>query len=109
MDRTLRFESAFWSIVPPGPSEMKPKFTFNARADKLMDNGLWKTSMKSRRGIILANRYYEWQGEKGHKIPHFIHYPDGQLMGFATLYSWWREPEHRGKDDHEGWHVTSRS
>ncbi|HEY2555670.1 MAG TPA: hypothetical protein VGI08_01080 [Diaminobutyricibacter sp.] len=38
-DRTLRFESAFWSIVPPGASEMQPKFTFNARADKLMENG----------------------------------------------------------------------
>jgi len=106
-DRKLRFENAFWSIVPPGASEMKPKFTFNARADKLLANGLWRASVKSRRGIILANGYYEWQGEKGHKIPHFIHYPDGQLMGFAALYSWWREPDHRGKDDHEGWHLTS--
>lgn len=28
-------------------------------------------------------------------------------MGFAALYSWWREPQHRGKDDHEGWHLTA--
>lgn len=104
--RTLRFESAFWSILRPGAAEMKPKFTFNARADKLLANGLWKASVKSR-GMILANGYYEWQGEKGNQIPHFIQYLDGQLMGFAALYSWWREPSHRGKDDGEGWHLTS--
>lgn len=61
-ERKLQFETAFWSIVPPGASEMKPKFTLNARADKLLTNGLWKAAVKSRRGIILANGYYEWQG-----------------------------------------------
>ena len=48
--------------------------------------------MKKRRAIIPATGYYEWQTIVGVKTPHFIHLPEGQLLVFAGLYEWWRDP-----------------
>jgi putative SOS response-associated peptidase YedK len=105
-DDALRFEPAFWTLVPPRSPELKAKFTFNARADKLLENGLWRNAFAKRRCILPARGYWEWTGEKGHKTPHFIHHPGGELLGLAAMYGWWQEPEHRGKD-HDGWHLTA--
>jgi putative SOS response-associated peptidase YedK len=101
-----RFENAHWSLVPPGSKDMRTKFTFNARAERIMSSGLWKRPVSSRRAIVLANGYYEWQGEKGHKTPYFIHDPAADVIGFAGLYSWWPDPA-KAEGDNSRWHLTA--
>lgn len=110
-ERRLRFGTAYWSLVPPRNPDMKAKFTFNARADKLTTNGLWRSAFTRHRTLIFANGYYEWQGEKPPKTPYFIHDPERPVIAFAGLYGWWQEPEHRrpkGEEpSEEGWHLTA--
>jgi putative SOS response-associated peptidase YedK len=87
---------------------MNAKFTFNARVEKLTSNGLWSSSLKSRRGVVLANGFYEWIGEKPNRIPNFIRHSEAPVIGLAALYSWWREPQFRGNQDTDaGWHLTA--
>lgn len=105
-DDRLHFTPAFWTIVPPSSQEKKARYTFNAKAEKMLTNALWRSSFTKRRAIVFARGFYEWTGEKGHRTPHFLHNPDGALLGLAGLYSWWQEPEHRGVDS-EGWHLTT--
>lgn len=106
-DRQLRFTRAHWSLVPGWSDTLKPKFpTFNARAEGVAEKATWKKPVQSHRAIVLARGYYEWQGLKGHKTPYFIRYPDGQLMGFAGLYSWWPDRT-KPDDDPDRWVLTA--
>ncbi|WP_426624504.1 SOS response-associated peptidase [Leifsonia sp. McL0607] len=106
-DRELRFSHAHWSLVPGWSDTLKLKFpTFNARAEDITTKATWRKPVQSHRAIVLARGYYEWQGPKGHKTPYFIRYPDGQLMGFAGLYSWWPDRT-KAEDDPDRWVLTA--
>jgi putative SOS response-associated peptidase YedK len=103
----LRFESARWSLVPAWSPTLKLPFpTFNARAEDMAEKRTWQKPLRSHRAIVLARGFYEWTGEKGHKRPWFMSYPDGALMGFAGLYSWWPDPA-KDSDDPERWTLTA--
>lgn len=108
-----RLELARWSLVPPWAKELASRYpTFNARSESAAEKRTFAPSVKSRRALIPAVGYYEWTGEKGSKIPHWI-YPatDGADNGgggfaFAGLYSWWADktvPE----DREDRWHLTA--
>jgi putative SOS response-associated peptidase YedK len=68
----------------------------------------FKASVASRRAIIPAIGYYEWQTNPvtKKKTPYFIHARDGELLGFAGLYAWWADPALE-RDDPERWHLTA--
>lgn len=102
----LRVESARWSLVPPWSESLKTKFpTFNARSEGITSKATWKSPLKSRRCIIPASGYYEWTGEKGQKVPWWIH-PENGILGFAGLYSWWQNKA-LPDDDPARWHLTA--
>ncbi|WP_119697059.1 SOS response-associated peptidase [Microbacterium halotolerans] len=104
--RDLRFEQARWSLVPPWSDSLKLKFpTFNARTEGIANKSTWAKPVKSTRAIVLASGYYEWTGEKGSKQPWWISPADG-LIGFAGLYSWWRD-QSKADDDPDRWVLTT--
>ena len=37
--------------------------------------------------------FYEWKRDTDPKIPHFIHKPDGEPLGFAGLWETWKHGE----------------
>lgn len=105
----LRFETAYWSLVPAYSPTLKMKYpTFNARSEGITEKTTWKGPVRQHRGIVLANGYYEWQTHAGTKAktPYFIHDPTQPVIGFAGLYSWW---QHRTKpdDDPDRWTLTA--
>jgi putative SOS response-associated peptidase YedK len=100
----LTFQEARWSLTPSYSKTLKtPYSTFNTRSEAL-DKPTWRPSFKSRRGLMPASLYYEWDtDENGAKRPNVIHLPGFETMMLAALYSWWHEPD-AGPDD--GWHLT---
>ena len=103
---TRRLESARWSLVPSFSKELKTKYpTFNARAEEAASKASFAPSVRSRRAIIPATGYYEWQTIGKTKTPYFIRLP-GDIMGLAGLYSWWADPA-LARDDPERWHLTA--
>lgn len=103
-----RLEQARWGLLPSWSKELKTKFpSFNARSETAAEKASFKASMKSKRALIPATGYFEWQTDpdSGVKTPHFIRPKDGELMAMAGLYTWWKDPAATGDDD--GWHLTA--
>jgi putative SOS response-associated peptidase YedK len=102
-----RFETAYWSLLPSWAKEKKQKFpTFNARVETALEKPMFKASAVSKRAIIPANGYFEWQTVGKTKTPYFIHPSDGEIIGMAGLYSWWADPSF-DRDDPERWLLTA--
>jgi len=101
-----RLELARWSLVPGWSKELKLKVpTFNARAETAAEKATFAASVKSKRAIVPATGYYEWHTEGKTKTPYFIHDPQG-MIGFAGLYSWWKNPA-VADDDEDRWVLST--
>ena len=63
--------------------------TINARDDSVAkDGGMWNSMKKTKRCIVVAQGFYEWQKKNNgrDRIPHFVKRKDEQLMCFAGLW-----------------------
>jgi len=77
-----------WGMLPPWSNEPSTKYsTFNARIETVADKPLYRNAWReSRRCLIPALGYYEWQAGKHGKQPYFIHSGSGEPLLFAGLY-----------------------
>ncbi len=88
-----RLEAARWGLVPGWAKDISVGVTaFNARIETAAEKPHFKTAVKKRRALVPATGYYEWRTVDGVKTPYFIHLPEGELLVFAGLYEWWRNP-----------------
>jgi putative SOS response-associated peptidase YedK len=103
-----------WGLVP---SWAKDRSTgtrmINARAETLLDRPVYKRAALSRRCLVPADGWYEWQKSptetvgkgKPRKQPFFIHpVADGQIA-LAGVYEMWRNPAVH-PDDPGAWLAT---
>ncbi|MCU1546147.1 MAG: hypothetical protein JWP30_1247 [Homoserinimonas sp.] len=93
-----RLESARWGLVPGWAKDPRAGAPlFNARIESAHEKPAFRNAVKKRRAMIPASGYYEWRtAADGTKAPIFIHLPDGELLQFAALYEWWRNPDAAG-------------
>ncbi len=54
----------------------------------------FRAAFRKRRGLILADGFYEWKKEGRHKQPFHIRMRDGKPFAFAGLWEHW-EPSQR--------------
>lgn len=122
--RSLRL--ARWGLVPPWAADPSVgSRMINARAEGLADKPAYRKAFASRRCLVPADGYYEWQAsaaapEPGagpgngparrsggrRKQPYFFRAADQGVLAFAGLYEFWRDrslPE----DDPHRWLVTT--
>jgi putative SOS response-associated peptidase YedK len=104
---------ARWGLVPPWAKDISVGARmFNARSETLAEKPAFKKAAATKRCLVLADGYYEWQkvtapGEaKPVKVPHYIHPTDGAPISFAGLYSWWRDPS-KADDDPDRWLLST--
>jgi putative SOS response-associated peptidase YedK len=74
----------FWAEAPTGSQ-------INARVESVAQKPMFRDSFARRRCIIPADGFYEWQQLERGKLPHYIHLKDGSPMGFAGIWSMWRD------------------
>jgi putative SOS response-associated peptidase YedK len=88
-----RLEAARWGLVPAWAKDPKagPPL-FNARSEDALDKASFRNAVARRRAVVPASGYYEWKLAGGTKVPHYIALPGDELMVFAGLYEWWRNP-----------------
>jgi putative SOS response-associated peptidase YedK len=86
-----------WGLLPAwskGVASGPPMI--NARSETLAEKPAFRSAFRSRRCLIPADGFYEWQqsisGAKGKKQPFWIHRPDGEPFAFAGLWEKWRDP-----------------
>ncbi len=65
----------------------------NARSETLEEKPAYRTALKKRRCLVLADSFYEWQKSADGKIPMRIMLKSGEPFAFAGLWETWHEPE----------------
>ncbi len=79
-----------WGLVPPWASEPGAgPAPINARLETITDKRLFAPAFASRRCLIPADGFYEWQAGATGKRPFYIHDPAGQPLAFAGIWSRW--------------------
>jgi putative SOS response-associated peptidase YedK len=91
-----------WGLVPSWAKDPSVgDRMINARAEGLESKPAFKRSFATKRCLVPADGFYEWQvvappsTPKGRpkKQPVFIHRRDGEPMAFAGLWSVWKIPD----------------
>jgi putative SOS response-associated peptidase YedK len=103
-----------WGLVPSWSGDVKVGLRMtNARAESVLDKPSFARAAASRRALVPADGWYEWQVSptaldprgKPRKQPFFIHRSDGVPMAMAGLYEFWRDKS-AAQDDPDAWLST---
>ncbi len=86
-----RLDKFHWGLVPFWAKDVSiGNRMINARVESIAEKPSFRDAFKSRRCLIPADGFYEWQGEKGKKQPVFIALPDRKPFAFAGLWETWQ-------------------
>lgn len=89
------FLLARWGLVPSWAKDAKFGYsTFNARAEELLSKPAFRDAFKSRRCLVPADAFYEWQRiDPKTKRPYAIALRSGEPYAFAGLWELWKPRE----------------
>jgi putative SOS response-associated peptidase YedK len=84
-------EAAFlqWGLIPSWSKEAKG--IINARVETIDDKPSFSDSFKSRRCLIFADGFYEWERHGKISQPYYFHMKDGAHFAFAGIWDRWRQ------------------
>jgi len=86
------FSRARWGLIPSWANDAKIGFsTINARAETVTNKPAFRDAFTSRRCLIPADGFYEWQ-RTGRKQPFHFGMHDDSLFAFAGLWDRWTDP-----------------
>lgn len=81
-----------WGLIPPWADDPKiGNRMINARSETIAEKPSFKSPLKRRRCLIVADGFYEWRKEGKAKQPYFIHMKDDQPFAFAGLWQRWKK------------------
>lgn len=87
-DRQLRVLR--WGLVPSWAKDPAiGSRMINARAETVAEKPSFRTALRYRRCLVLADGFYEWQRQGRKKQPFYFHLHDHQPFGFAGLWEHW--------------------
>ncbi|MFW9976452.1 MAG: SOS response-associated peptidase [Candidatus Thorarchaeota archaeon] len=82
-----------WGLIPHWAKDSKiGNKMINARVESLLSKGIFKPALRSRRCLILADGFYEWQMIGKVKKPMHIRLKSREPFAFAGLFENWRSP-----------------
>jgi putative SOS response-associated peptidase YedK len=87
-----------WGLVPFWAKDAKAGYKMiNARAETVAEKPAFRDALETRRCLIVADGFYEWQKVPGRrtKQPWHVTRADGAPFAFAGLWAIW----HGGQDD----------
>jgi putative SOS response-associated peptidase YedK len=80
-----------WGFIPEWADEPEEvPNPINVRSESVMDSGMFRSSFTNKRCLLLADGFYEWQGERGSKQPYRIVREDREPFAFAGIWSQWK-------------------
>ena len=76
-----------WGLIPPRTKDpgVDDRMIF-ARAEAVMQKPALKDAFCSRRCLIPADGFYEWQKEHGHKQPFLVRMRNGHVFPFGGIW-----------------------
>lgn len=98
-DSGLLLQSFRWGLLPWWAKDLSiGNRQFNARAETLRKKPAFKSSLESKRCLVVADGFYEWKKEPsadksgGRRMPYYFTRRDGATICFAGLWENWRDP-----------------
>lgn len=102
---------ARWGLVPSWAKDPAiGNRMINARAETVAEKPAYRSSLATRRCLVPADGFYEWQapaGTQGHKTPHYLQPADGSVLTMAGLYALWRDPGVADDGDPAAWLMST--
>ncbi|MGA7169070.1 MAG: SOS response-associated peptidase [Candidatus Sulfotelmatobacter sp.] len=82
-----------WGLIPNWAKDPSiATGTINAKSETAATKPAFRDSLKSRRCLIPADGFYEWERDGKTKQPFCFEVGDGGLFAFAGLWERWRDP-----------------
>ena len=83
-----------WGLIPHWAKDSKiGSRMINARAETVAEKPSFRTALRRRRCLVLADGFYEWQRVGKRKIPMRIVMRSREPFAFAGLWETWRDSE----------------
>ena len=90
-----QFVFLHWGLVPSWADDPAiGNRMINARAETAADKPSFRTALRRRRCLIVADGFYEWQKLGKRRQPMFIHLRDDRPLAFAGLWESWEGAGH---------------
>jgi putative SOS response-associated peptidase YedK len=86
VDGKLELTTARWGFPLGSSDETITYRTINARAETVATKPIFRDAYKSRRCLVPASGYYEWQTRSTGKQPYYFTSRDSSLLAFAGLW-----------------------
>ncbi len=80
-----------WGLIPHWAGDTKT-LNINARAETVATTPAFRDSFSKKRCLIPADGFYEWEPKERGGSPHWIFRADGYPVGFAGVWSAWKNP-----------------
>jgi putative SOS response-associated peptidase YedK len=82
-----------WGLIPSWAKDMSGAATMiNARSETVATKPAFRDPLTSRRCLVPADGFYEWQRRGKAKQPYCFEVNDGGLFAFAGLWDRWKDP-----------------
>jgi len=83
-----------WGLVPSWAKDPSMGARLiNARGETLASKPAFRSALRTRRCVIPATGFYEWQKTAAGKKPYFFYLASGLPMALAGLWEAWQPPE----------------
>ena len=83
-----------WGLIPSWSKDPKMGARMiNARSETALDKPSFRTPIRKRRCLVLADSFYEWQREGKTKTPYRILRTDDSLLVMAGIWDVWKNKE----------------
>ena len=81
-----------WGLIPSWAKDISGAALINARSESAAGMPSFRDPLKSRRCLIPADGFYEWQRTGKARQPFCFEVNDGELFAFAGLWDRWKDP-----------------
>lgn len=95
-DGTRRITLARWGLMPSRTKDAAAgRPLINARAETVAAKPTFRTALRQRRCLVLADGFYEWKDLPGEKLkqPFYIRLKTGRPFTFAGLWNTFSQPD----------------
>jgi putative SOS response-associated peptidase YedK len=92
--KTRKFTTMRWGLIPSWAKDMAiGTRTLNARSETVTTTPTFRDSILTKRCLIPADGFYEWQKIGSVKQPYCFEVCEGHVFAFAGLWAEWKSPE----------------
>ena len=83
-----------WGLIPAWVKDRKQaneirKLTYNAKSETITEKPSFRSSIKNKKCLIIADGFYEWQSTSTGKVCHYITHPQNEVFTFGGIWSDW--------------------